>query len=371
MDDELERELQQMMRQLLAAGGQGAEMVARSRQRRIQHKIEAERRKIAQLEQAHKQADRAARANAEAQREAARERRDTLRAGWEPSTWGDWRDEATLSDWATAYTYARTARDEGDPQAARAADFIRDEVARRYNVDLAREYNRMNTASADEGVAARIETSEREHADADRADIPEPEVLTDAEYQRRHRNTYVGVGGDWIDRATPEEFVEVYQTAREMEAHDPVARVAARNLEQKMAERNPERYPGGAADFRAHWDQVMETMDKGARTSTRAPGDRLGADRALDHEERRDTARDQKKGADAREQHHRREVDRLSETTARTNTSTDIEVARGVRTVELAAPAHGQLEKKAPTRRSSKPKSRDTREQTKTRKRGK
>lgn len=364
-DDEIERELHQMMRLLLTSGGQAAEMLARNRQRRVQDKISQERERIAHIE-------RVERAGAEANRQALQQRRDGLRAGWEPAMWGDWRDEASLSDWATAYTHARTARDERiDPEAARAADLIRDEAARRYGVDLAREYARMQGAGADESDAAVLESAEQRHADADRVEVPEPEVLTDEQFQRRHRDRYAGTQGDWIDRASAEDFVDAYATAREMEAHDPVARLAAKNLEDKMAARNPGRYPGGAQDFRQHWDQLLDAQDRGARPQGPRPDERLGPDRALDHEARRDRARGEEGNAHGREQHHRAEVDRLTETTSAMN-GTDVEVARGRRTVELSAPAHREL-RASPDHaaKSSKPKARPVRDQTKPRKLGK
>ena len=57
------------------------------------------------------------------------------RAHYDKVGWADWRDTATLDDWATAYQHAHAMR-AYDPVAATAHNRIEDEVRKRYAVDI-------------------------------------------------------------------------------------------------------------------------------------------------------------------------------------------------------------------------------------------
>ncbi|OYO13125.1 hypothetical protein CGZ98_06155 [Enemella evansiae] len=266
-DDEMERELAQMMRMMLTTGGQFTEIAARNRERRARTKMEELQARTA--------------ADERAGRARAQEWKDAQRRTWEQASWGDWRDNATLADWATAYTAARGARDEGlDPQAAKAADMIREETRRRFGVDLAQEYARLHDGAEPVGEPAREHAASHER-DADqhfaaedeqaRDRGPEPTVLTEEEFARRYSDRYKHTSGDWVAGASPDEFVEAYAAAREAEAHDPLARLAATNMEDRYAAQHPDRFPEGGQQFRWTWDRVQENIDRGAHTGQRGP----------------------------------------------------------------------------------------------------
>ncbi|WP_176451755.1 hypothetical protein [Enemella dayhoffiae] len=269
-DDEIERELQQLLRIMMTSGGQFAEMLARNRERRVR----------AQMERV--QAETAA---AEREGRARQQQwRDEQRRIWEQASWGDWQENATLGEWAGAYTAARTARDQGlDANAAQATDMIRGEVQRRFGVDLAREYGRLHHDAEAVGEAAREyagvqeQNAQQHFAEADQQprdtgpEMPDGRVLTEEEFARRYRPYYVGTFGDWVDNATPEQFVEAYATAREMEDVDSLAAMAARGMEDRYAALHPERFPEGGQQFRWTWDRVQENLDRGAQPGQRGP----------------------------------------------------------------------------------------------------
>lgn len=99
----------------------------------------------------------------------ARAVQQAARAHYDKVGWADWRDAATLDDWATAYQHAHAMR-AYDPVAATAHNRIEDEVRKRYNVDI-REALELHLQQVAEDERIRAER------DADRAAGP---VVQDA-----------------------------------------------------------------------------------------------------------------------------------------------------------------------------------------------
>lgn len=117
MSDEVMQDLDRLLRTGFTVAAQLAE----------QH-----RRGAADADRQRRDADIAAR---QAAADEARAVQQAARAHYDKVGWADWRDAATLDDWATAYQHAHAMR-AYDPVAATAHNRIEDEVRKRYNVDI-------------------------------------------------------------------------------------------------------------------------------------------------------------------------------------------------------------------------------------------
>lgn len=369
MDDEVDRETMRTLRMMFTSGSQLIEVLARSRQRRLENKLRDE-------EQRRRQ-------QAETERTQDQQWRDARRAAYEPTAWSDWQDTASLNDWATAYSAARELRDgHHDAHAARAADFIREAVHDRYGVDIAAAYDEQkrraempdtgrreraaaarDEAVADEGVDRERAADDRERA-ADHDGPLHGTTMTDEEFHQRHRHMYQDVGQpNWASDRSAEDVLRAYAVARESEAVDPtLAPMAARKLEQDIAAMFPHEF-ASAQDVRHRWDDLLDRADPGRAhrpdAHREASADRLrdrAAHRDSDAAEHAETAAEAQQVVVAQDRARRTTLDHpVSEA--------DRHAAETI--VRDAAPGHAAIDK-GPTRReitSSKAKSRAPQQQ--------
>lgn len=146
--EEIWRDVDRLLRTGFTAAGQLAENLRRRR-------AEADRR------QRH-----AAIAEQQATKERLQAVQDEAREKYRKVGWTDWQEQASLTDWAEAYRYARAMRD-NDPVAGAAHRRVEDEVRARYHVDIrtALDEYLLQTAE-DQQTRAQPETAATQAAEA-------------------------------------------------------------------------------------------------------------------------------------------------------------------------------------------------------------